>query len=872
MNTDLAKAYEPQEVEGRIYDFWLKGRYFHAQVDPKKTPYTIMMPPPNVTDQLHVGHAMNMTTQDVLIRWKRMQGYSALWLPGTDHAALATEVKIVEALRKEGLTKEGMGREKYMERAWQWNEKYGGRITEQLKLLGSSADWERQRFTLDDGCSRAVRHVFVKLYEKGLIYRGERMINWCPHCRTALSDAEVEFEEKEGSFWHLRYPLADGSGYIELATTRPETMLGDTAVAVHPEDERYRHLVGKNVILPLVNREIPIVADEYVEMDFGTGVVKITPAHDPNDFLVGQRHNLPVITVMDEGGVINENGGKYAGMPGLEARRQIVQDLDEAGLLIKVEQIKHNVGACQRCHTVVEPRVSTQWFVKMESMAKPAIAAVREKKIRIIPERMEKVYYNWMENIKDWCISRQIWWGHQIPAWYCDGCGETFVSEEDLTVCPKCGKPLRRDEDTLDTWFSSALWPFSTLGWPEDTEDLRYFYPTNTLVTAYDIIFFWVARMIFSGIEQMGEIPFDTVLFHGLVRDAQGRKMSKSLGNGVDPVEVIDKYGADALRLTIITGTSPGNDTRYSDEKVAASRNFANKIWNAARFLHMNIDGKDVPCRLPETLTLEDKWIVSKFNRVARDMTENLEKFELGVAVQKVYDFLWGDFCDWYIELAKLRLTGGDEASAQGVRQVLVWVMSSTLKLLHPFMPFITEEIWQSLPHEGEALMIAPWPEFDPALDFPMEEAELEKVMELITAVRTRRAEMNVPPARKAHLYVETGAPKAFLEEAGAIARLAYCAGVEVGESFDLPGAVTVVTSGCRAYLPMDDLIDRAAERARLEKELASAQKQLDTVKSKLGNETFMSKAPEKVIAGVRQNGEKLEEQVRRIQEALAAL
>ncbi len=872
MNTDLAKAYEPQEVEGRIYDFWLKGRYFHAQVDPKKTPYTIMMPPPNVTDQLHVGHAMNMTTQDVLIRWKRMQGYSALWLPGTDHAALATEVKIVEALRKEGLTKEGMGREKYMERAWQWNEKYGGRITEQLKLLGSSADWERQRFTLDDGCSRAVRHVFVKLYEKGLIYRGERMINWCPHCRTALSDAEVEFEEKEGSFWHLRYPLADGSGYIELATTRPETMLGDTAVAVHPEDERYRHLVGKNVILPLVNREIPIVADEYVEMDFGTGVVKITPAHDPNDFLVGQRHNLPVITVMDEGGVINENGGKYAGMPGLEARRQIVQDLDEAGLLIKVEQIKHNVGACQRCHTVVEPRVSTQWFVKMESMAKPAIAAVREKKIRIIPERMEKVYYNWMENIKDWCISRQIWWGHQIPAWYCDGCGETFVSEEDLTVCPKCGKPLRRDEDTLDTWFSSALWPFSTLGWPEDTEDLRYFYPTNTLVTAYDIIFFWVARMIFSGIEQMGEIPFDTVLFHGLVRDAQGRKMSKSLGNGVDPVEVIDKYGADALRLTIITGTSPGNDTRYSDEKVAASRNFANKIWNAARFLHMNIDGKDVPCRLPETLTLEDKWIVSKFNRVARDMTENLEKFELGVAVQKVYDFLWGDFCDWYIELAKLCLTGGDEASAQGARQVLVWVMSSTLKLLHPFMPFITEEIWQSLPHEGEALMIAPWPEFDPVLDFPMEEAELEKVMELITAVRTRRAEMNVPPARKAHLYVETGAPKAFLEEAGAIARLAYCAGVEVGESFSMPGAVTVVTSGCRAYLPMDDLIDRAAERARLEKELASAQKQLDTVKSKLGNETFMSKAPEKVIAGVRQNGEKLEEQVRRIQEALAAL
>ena len=872
MNTELAKAYEPKEVEGRIYDFWLKGGYFHAEADPDKKPYTIMMPPPNVTDQLHVGHAMTMTTQDVLIRWKRMQGYSALWLPGTDHAALATEVKIVEAMRKEGLTKEDLGREKYMERAWKWNEKYGGRITEQLKLLGSSADWERQRFTLDEGCSRAVRHVFVKLYEKGLIYRGERMINWCPHCKTALSDAEVEFEEREGSFWHLRYPLADGSGYIELATTRPETMLGDTAVAVHPDDERYKHLVGKNVILPLVNREIPIVADEYVEMDFGTGVVKITPAHDPNDFLVGQRHSLPVITVMDEGGVINENGGKYAGMPGLEARKQIVKDLDEAGLLIKVENIKHNVGACQRCHTPVEPRVSTQWFVRMDSMAKPAIAAVREKKIRIIPERMEKVYYNWMENIKDWCISRQIWWGHQIPAWYCDGCGETFVSEEDLTVCPKCGKPLRRDEDTLDTWFSSALWPFSTLGWPEQTRDLEYFYPTNTLVTAYDIIFFWVARMIFSGIEQMGEVPFDTVLFHGLVRDAQGRKMSKSLGNGVDPVEVIDQYGADALRLTIITGTSPGNDTRYSDEKVAASRNFANKIWNAARFLHMNIDGKDVPCRLPEHLTLEDRWIVGKFNRVARDMTENLDKFELGVAVQKVYDFLWGDFCDWYIELAKLRLNGGDESSAQGAHQVLVWVMSNTLKILHPFMPFITEEIWQSLPHEGEALMIAPWPEFNPELDFAQEEAELEKVMELITAVRTRRGEMNVPPARKAHLYIETSAPEAFDTEAEAIARLAYCSGVETGESFSVPGAVTVVTSGCRAYLPMDDLIDRAAEKARLEKELASAQKQLDNVKAKLGNETFMAKAPQNVVDGVRQNGGKLEEQVRRIQEALAAL
>nr|WP_290461797.1 valine--tRNA ligase [Acutalibacter muris] len=865
MSKELAKAYEPREVEGRIYDFWLKNKYFHAEIDPNKKPYTIMMPPPNVTDQLHVGHAMTMTTQDVLIRWKRMQGYSALWLPGTDHAALATEVKIVEAMAKEGIKKEDLGRDGFMERAWAWNDKYGGRIIEQLKLLGSSADWDRQRFTLDEGCSKAVRHVFVKLYEKGLIYRGERMTNYCAHCGTALSDAEVEFEEKDGSFWHLKYPLADGSGYVQLATTRPETMLGDTALAVHPEDERYKDIIGKKVILPLVNKEIPVVADEYVEMDFGTGVVKITPAHDPNDFLVGQRHDLPVITIMDGAGNINENGGKYQGLSMMEARKQIVKDLEEGGYLLKVEPIKHNVGTCHRCHTPVEPRVSTQWFVKMESMAKPAIEAVRQKKIKIIPERLEKVYYNWMENIKDWCISRQIWWGHRIPAWYCDDCGEIFVSEEDIAVCPKCGKPLRRDEDTLDTWFSSALWPFSTLGWPEDTEDLRYFYPTNTLVTGWDIIFFWVARMIFSGIEQTGEIPFDTVFFHGLVRDAQGRKMSKSLGNGVDPVEVIDKYGADALRLTIITGTSPGNDTRYSDEKVAASRNFANKIWNAARFIHMNIDGHEVSTELPGELTLEDKWIVSKFNRVARDMTENLERFELGVAVQKVYDFMWGDFCDWYIELSKGRMDDGN-------RRVLCWVLGNTLKLLHPFMPFITEEIWQSLPHEGEAIMVSKWPEFDEKLDFPAEEAEMEKVMELITAVRTRRSEMNVPPSRKAHLYIETGVPEAFDTEKESIARLAYCSGVETGESFNVPGAVTVVTSGCRAYLPMDDLIDREAERKRLEKELESAKKQLATVESKLSNETFMSKAPANVIDGVRQNGEKLKEKVQRIEEALEGL
>ena len=683
MSKELAKAYEPQEVEGRIYDFWMKGGYFHAEVDPKKKPYTIVIPPPNITGQLHMGHAWDETLQDILIRWKRMQGYSALWLPGTDHASIATEAKIVEAMREEGLSKEDLGREGFLERAWAWKDKFGGRILEQLKLLGSSCDWDRLRFTMDEGCSKAVRHVFVKLYEEGLIYRGERIINWCPNCKTAISDAEVIFEEQQGSFWHLRYPLADGSGYIQLATTRPETMLGDTAVAVHPEDERYKHLVGKNVILPLVNKEIPIVADEYVEMDFGTGVVKITPAHDPNDFEVGQRHNLPVINVMNEDGSINENGGKYAGLSGMEARKQIVKDLEEGGYLIKVEPLKHNVGTCQRCHTVVEPRVSTQWFVKMEPLAGPAIDVVKDGAIRLIPDRMEKTYYNWMENIKDWCISRQLWWGHRIPAWYCEDCGETIVSETDADTCPKCGgKHLHQDSDTLDTWFSSALWPFSTLGWPDNTPELEYFYPTNTLVTGYDIIFFWVARMIFSGLKHTGKAPFDTVLFHGLLRDSQGRKMSKSLGNGIDPVDVINQYGADALRFTLVTGNSPGNDARYSDEKVAASRNFANKIWNA--------------------LSLEDQWIVSRFNTVAKEVTENLDKFELGMAVSKLYDFIWDDFCDWYIELAKRPLSGEDQAVAQNTRQVLVWVLTHTLALLHPFMPFVTEEIWQSLPHDGE--------------------------------------------------------------------------------------------------------------------------------------------------------------------------
>ena len=869
MSKELAKAYEPKEVEDRIYDFWMKGKYFHAEVDPKKKPYTIVIPPPNITGQLHLGHAMDETLQDTLIRWRRMQGYSALWLPGTDHASIATEAKIVEAMRKEGVTKEEIGREKFLERAWAWKDQYGGRIVEQLKKLGSSCDWDRLRFTMDEGCNKAVNHVFKKLYDKGLIYRGERIINWCPHCKTSISDAEVEFEEKEGSFWHLRYPLSDGTGYIELATTRPETMLGDTAVAVHPDDERYKALVGKTVILPLVNKEIPIIADTYVEQDFGTGVVKITPAHDPNDFEVGLRHKLPVINIMDDGGVINENGGKYAGMPALEARKQIVKDLDEGGYLLEIEPIKHNVGTCYRCGTVVEPRVSTQWFVRMEPLAKPAVDVVKNGEIRFIPDRMDKIYYNWMENIKDWCISRQLWWGHQIPAWYCD-CGETIVSETEPKVCPKCGGThLKRDEDTLDTWFSSALWPFSTLGWPEKTPELEYFYPTDTLVTGYDIIFFWVARMIFSGLEHMGEIPFKTVFFHGLVRDAQGRKMSKSLGNGIDPLDIIAEYGADALRFTLVTGNSPGNDMRFSEEKVAASRNFANKIWNAARFILMNIEGKDIGCALPEKLYTSDKWILNRFNSVTAAVTENLEKFELGMAVSKLYDFIWDDFCDWYIELAKIRMNGSDAESADSARRVLVWVMSNTLKLLHPFMPFITEEIWQTLPHEGEALIVAKWPEYDENLAFPAEAAGMEKVMAVIRAIRVRRNEMNVPPSKKAHIYIETAQPAPYAEGSEFIARLAYGSAVEIGASFAVEGAVTAVTDDAKALLPMDDLVDKAAEIARLTKELQNAQKQLDNVNAKLANEKFTSKAPQNVIDGVKANGEKLTAKIRLILETL---
>ena len=872
MSKELAKAYEPREVEDRIYDFWLQGGYFHAEVDPEKKPYTIVIPPPNITGQLHMGHALDETIQDILIRFKRMQGYSALWLPGTDHASIATEAKIVEAMKKEGLTKEDVGREGFLERAWDWKAKFGGRIVEQLKKLGSSCDWERERFTLDEGCSEAVKEVFVRLYEKGLIYRGERIINWCPHCKTSISDAEVEFDEHDGNFWHLRYPLTDGTGELRLATTRPETLLGDTAVAVHPDDERYKAYVGKTVTLPLVGREIPVVADEYVEMDFGTGVVKITPAHDPNDFEVGLRHNLPVINVMDEGAVINENGGKYQGMTREEARKAIVKDLDEGGYLVKVEPIKHNVGSCYRCGTVVEPRVSKQWFVKMEPLAKPAIDVVREGKIRLIPERMEKIYYNWMENIKDWCISRQLWWGHRIPAWYCEDCGETIVAKETPEKCPKCGgSHLHQDEDTLDTWFSSALWPFSTLGWPEKTPELSYFYPTDTLVTGYDIIFFWVARMIFSGLEHMGDIPFKTVFFHGLVRDAQGRKMSKSLGNGIDPIEVIEKYGADALRFTLVTGNSPGNDMRFTEEKLESSRNFANKIWNAARFIHMNIDGFDVKNELPESLTLEDQWIVSALNTVTKEVTENLEKYELGIAVQKLYDFIWDQFCDWYIELAKTRLMAKDETSV-GARQVLVWTFTSILKLMHPFMPYITEEIWQTMPHEGEALMAADYPIYNEKYAYPQAEAEMHRIMETIRAIRNRRAEMNVPPSRRAKVYVASSFEETFRKGAQFVARLAYASEVEVGEAFSIPGAVTIVTADAKVYIPMDELVDKKAELKRLNKELETAQKQLDQVNAKLNNPGFTGKAPANVVEGARQNAQKLEDKIKMIASSIEAL
>lgn len=872
MAKELAKQYDPKDVEDRIYQSWMDGNYFHAEPNPAKKPYTIVIPPPNITGQLHMGHALDETFQDILIRWRRMQGYEALWVPGTDHASIATEAKIVEAMKEEGLTKEQIGRDEFLKRAWEWKAKYGSRIVEQLKKLGSSCDWERERFTMDEGCSKAVNHVFKLLYDKGLIYRGEKIVNWCPHCLTTISDAEVEYEDQAGHFWHLRYPLSDGSGDIQLATTRPETLLGDTAVAVNPNDERYQHLVGKTVILPLVHREIPIVADDYVEMEFGTGVVKITPAHDPNDFEVGLRHNLPVINVMTEDAHITSEWGKYAGMDRLEARKAIVADLEAEGALLKTEDYSHNVGTCYRCSTSIEPRVSKQWFVKMEPLAGPAIDAVKEDKIKFIPERMEKTYFNWMENIKDWCISRQLWWGHRIPAYYCEACGEIIVSERAPEACPKCGSThLKQDEDTLDTWFSSALWPFSTLGWPEETEELKYFYPTNTLVTGYDIIFFWVARMIFSGLEYMDDIPFDTVLFHGLMRDSQGRKMSKSLGNGIDPLEIINSYGADALRFTLATGNSPGNDMRYSEERVKASRNFANKLWNAARFVLMNLDENEPAAHIPSDLATEDKWIISQLNRLTKEVTENLERFELGIAVQKLYDFIWDVFCDWYIEISKIRLQSGE--GAETARAVLVYVLTGLLKLLHPFMPFITEEIYQALPHEDETIMRSSFPVYDNALSFPVEEAEMEKVMAAIRAIRNRRAEMNVPPSKKAKVYIETAEQNTFRFGAQFIIRLASASEVEVGDNFSaIQNAVSIVTNDAKIFIPMGELIDFEAERKRLSKELAGCEEKLAFIHKKLSNEGFLSKAPAQVVEAQKAEAAKLAEKIAMLENSIASL
>lgn len=871
MSKELEKQYNPKNVEDRLYKTWLDQKYFHAKRETDKETYTIVIPPPNITGQLHMGHALDNTLQDILIRYHRMAGYDTLWLPGTDHASIATEAKIVEAMKKEGLTKEDLGREKFLERAWDWKAQYGGRIIEQLKKMGSSCDWDRERFTLDEGCNKAVNEVFCKLYEKGLIYRGERIINWCPHCLTSISDAEVEYEDQAGHFWHLRYPFKDGSGYLELATTRPETLLGDTAVAVNPNDERYKDMVGKTLILPLVHREIPVVADDYVEMDFGTGVVKITPAHDPNDFEVGLRHNLEVINVLTPDAKITDDYPAYAGMDRYEARKAIVKDLEKEGALVEIEDYSHNVGTCYRCGTTVEPRVSKQWFVKMKPLAGPAIDAVKNGETKFIPQRFEKVYFHWLENIRDWCISRQLWWGHRIPAWYCADCGEITVSRTAPDACAHCGSQnITQDPDTLDTWFSSALWPFSTLGWPEETEDLKHYYPTNTLVTGYDIIPFWVMRMMFSGIEQTGKAPFDTVLIHGLVRDAQGRKMSKSLGNGIDPLEIIDKYGADALRFTLATGNSPGNDMRFSDERVEASRNFANKIWNAARFILMNLGENEPAPHIPENLILEDKWILSLYNALVVGVTDSLEKFELGMAVQKLYDFIWDVFCDWYIEIAKIRLNGEDETAKATVKAVLVYVMSNTLKLLHPFMPFITEEIWQTLPHEGESIMVSAWPKADSALTYAAEEAQMERIMTAIKAVRNRRAEMNVPPSKKAKVFIETAYGDTFAAGTVFFNRLASASEVQVAEHFDgMDDAVSIITESARIYIPMDELVDFKAELKRLEKEKASVQKELNMVNGKLGNENFVSKAPAAVVEKQRQAKAQLEEKMALIEESM---
>ncbi len=897
----LAKQYDPAQVEDRIYEFWCKGGYFHTQIDRSKKPYTIVMPPPNVTGQLHMGHAMDNTLQDILIRSKRMQGYAALWVPGTDHASIATEAKVVEAMRKEGLTKEMLGRDGFLERAWDWKNKYGNRIVSQLKKLGTSCDWQRERFTMDDGCSDAVKEVFVRLYEKGGIYRGNSMVNWCPHCNTSISNAEVEHEEKDGNFWHLLYPVKETGEMLELATTRPETMLGDTAVAINPEDPRYKHLHGCHVMLPLINKEIPIVCDEHADMEKGTGVVKITPAHDPNDFQVGLRHDLPIVRVFTYDGhmtgaedkaaadavfaagknTVNEphvlDCGKYAGMTTIEARKAIVEDLKEGGYLKEVEPLKHEVGTCYRCHSVIEPMVSKQWFVRMEPLAKPAIESVEKGEIKFVPERFTKNYINWMNDTRDWCISRQLWWGHQIPAWYCQDCDETIVTKEAPCTCPRCGgKNLQQDPDTLDTWFSSALWPFSTLGWPnEDSEDLKFFYPTNTLVTGYDIIGFWVSRMIFSGLAYTGKAPFDTVCVHGIVRDSQGRKMSKSLGNGIDPLEVIDQYGADALRFMLIDGSTPGNDMRYSEEKVKAARNFANKLWNAARFVLMNIpEGFQAGMPAVEDLDMSDKWVLSELNKTARDMTANMDSYDMGLAAAKIQNFIWDVYCDWYIEICKSRLNGGDEKQADVARKVLVYVLDRALRLLHPIMPFVTEEIYQALPGSAETIMNQSWPVFDAEHDWPEECADFEKLMDYIKAVRAARNEMGVHPAKKTTMVIETGAPEAFEKGQAYLAKFAFATEVTLVPKYEgsTDGMVQVATDSARGFIPMMELIDRDKELARLNKEKEKVQKEIDQFTRQLSNEGFVNKAPAQLVEDIRQKLAARQDKIANIEQALAAL
>ena len=879
MSKELAKTYDPHGLEDRIYKNWLDKKYFHAEVDHDKKPFTIVIPPPNITGQLHMGHALDNTMQDILIRFKRMQGYNALWQPGTDHASIATEVKIIEKLKEEGIDKADLGREKFLERAWDWKKEYGGRIIEQLKKLGSSCDWDRERFTMDEGCSKAVEEVFVKMHEKGYIYKGSRIINWCPVCNTSISDAEVEYEEQAGHFWHIKYPIVGTDDFLIFATTRPETMLGDTAVAVNPDDDRYKHLIGKTLMIPIVGREIPVVADSYVDMEFGTGAVKITPAHDPNDFEVGKRHGLAEINIMNDDATINANGGKFEGMDRYEARAAIVKELEEMGYLVKIEDHVHNVGTHDRCKTTVEPMVKQQWFVKMDELIKPAAESVKSGEIKLVPERMEKTYFNWTDNIRDWCISRQLWWGHRIPAYYCDKCGETVVAKEMPTVCPKCGEAhFTQDPDTLDTWFSSALWPFSTLGWPEKTEELEYFYPTDVLVTGYDIIFFWVIRMIFSGFEHMQEKPFKTVLFHGLVRDSQGRKMSKSLGNGIDPLEIISEYGADALRLTLITGNAPGNDMRFYYERVEASRNFANKVWNASRFIMMNMEGKEVSADAKAYLEPVDKWIISKLNKLIKETTDNMENYELGIAVQKVYDFIWDEFCDWYIEMVKPRLYNSDNKESQAAAlYTLKTVLIDALKLLHPYMPFITEEIFCSLQSEEESIMISNWPVWQDDRNFQKEEMEIEVMKEAIRGIRNVRAEMNVAPSKKAQVYVVSSKKEVSdIFENGKLffAPLAYASEVIIQE--DKTGiaedAVSVMLSDAAVYMPFAELVDIKQEIERLEKEEKRLQGEIKRAEGMLNNEKFISKAPEAKVAEERAKLEKYTQTLIQVQERIEQL